>query len=80
MTQPTDPGTSGNPFDYPTAPVQPTAATPPITYDESAYEAPAAASPSRPPEPGPRRPATGVGRGTIVLTAILAAGRDLAGK
>jgi S1-C subfamily serine protease len=77
MTQPTDPGTNPNPFDYPTAPVQPSVpAQPgfqPIAYDESAYEAPAVPAP-RPAGPGPRRPASGVGRGTIVLTAILAAG------
>jgi len=68
MTQPTDPGNTNSPYDYHTAPIQP------IAYDESAYEAPAPAVPVRPLEPATRRPTgKGVGRGAIVLTAVLAA-------
>ncbi|HLY12879.1 MAG TPA: trypsin-like peptidase domain-containing protein [Candidatus Limnocylindrales bacterium] len=69
MTQPGDPDTTTNPFNYPTAPAQP------ISYDESAYEPPVPPQPVQPVAP-PRRPAgggAGAGRGAIVLTAVLAA-------
>jgi S1-C subfamily serine protease len=68
MTQPTDPGTTNSPYDYPTAPTQP------IAYDESAYEAPPPAVTLRPLAPPARPPSgNGVGRGAIVVTAVLAA-------
>ncbi len=68
MTQPTDPGPTNSPYDYPTAPAQP------ITYDESAYEAPPPVAPLPPVTPPARPPSGGgVGRGAIVLTAVLAA-------
>jgi S1-C subfamily serine protease len=68
MTQPTDPGTTNSPYDYPTAPPQP------IAYDESAYEAPPPAVTVRPLAPPARPPSgNGVGRGAIVVTAVLAA-------
>ena len=68
MTQPSDPGNTNSPFGYPTVP------TPPASYDESAYEAPVPAvtlRPLAPPAPKPKGP--GVGRGAIVVTAVLAA-------
>ncbi len=69
MTQPTDPGTNNSPFDYPSAPPQP------IVYDESAYEPPGASAGVQPSTSQPRKPSSGgVGRGAILLTAILAAG------
>jgi S1-C subfamily serine protease len=68
MTQPTDPGTANSPYDYPAAP------PPPIAYDESAYEAPPPAVTLRPLAPPARPPSgNGVGRGAIVVTAVLAA-------
>jgi putative serine protease PepD len=68
MTQPSDPGNTNSPFDYPTVP------TPPAAYDESVYEAPVPAVTLRPLAPlAPKAKGPGVGRGAIVVTAVLAA-------
>ena len=73
MTQPTDPGTTNSPYDYPTAPPQP------IAYDESAYAAPPPVAVPPAQSAGGRSGGNGIGRGSIVLTAVLAAALSAGG-
>jgi len=73
MTQPTDPNQATGPFDRPSA-------SQPFTYDESAYEPVAAPVPVQPLRPAGGRPgSSGIGRGAIVLTAVLAAALSAGG-